>query len=151
MKIIKGKYDFKKDVITGERGEDIVKNFMIQKGYAFIEKNYDYRYDLKMSFKSCIKTYEIKTDIYPINTGNIVVEFECRGKSSGIAVTEADYFTTYFLHFNEIWNIETHKLKCMIDYLKPKIFNLAGDKGSMTKLYSFKKTEVAEFFKIHNL
>lgn len=39
------------------------------------------------------KTIEVKSerDIW-IDTGNIAIEFESRGKKSGIAVTEADYW-----------------------------------------------------------
>lgn len=148
---IKGEYDFKKDISKGEKGEDIVKNYLTNLGFNFLNKNSDYRYDLKMSFWGKEITYEVKTDIYPRDTGNIVIEFESRGKPSGISVTEADYFVTYFFHFGEIWSISTEKLKLMIWYLKPKVFEMAGDLGSNTKLYSFKKSQVSKFFKIHRI
>lgn len=151
MDKIKGEYDFKKDIILGEDGEEIVKNYLINLGFGFLNKNYDCKYDLKMLYKDKQITYEIKTDVYPKDTGNIVVEFESRNKLSGISITEADYFVTYFLHFGEIWNISTKKLKLMINHLNPRIFVGAGDTGSNTKLYSFKKYEVQKFFKIHKI
>lgn len=156
MEIIKGKYNFKKDVITGEKGEDIIINYLVSMGFIFINKNKDNKYDFKMLYiypdgHTKEITYELKTDVYPIDTGNLVIEFETRGKPSGISVTEADYFITYFPHFGEIWNIKTNKLKHLIKNLNPKIFSGAGDKNSNTKLYRFKKVEVARFFKIHNL
>jgi len=151
MDRIRGEYDFKKDCVKGEGGEDIVKNYLIDFGFVFLNNNRDYRYDLKMSYQNRTVTYEVKTDIYPRDTGNIVIEFESGGKPSGIAVTEAEYFVTYFLHFGEIWNISTQKLRLMIQYLNPHVFEMAGDSGSNTKLYSFKKHEVANFFKIHKI
>lgn len=147
----KGEYNFKKDCIKGETGEIIIKDFLTNIGFEFLKKNYDYRYDLKMSYQNRIIKYEIKTDIYQRDTGNIIIEFESRGKKSGISVTEADYFVTYFFHHGEIWNISTDKLKLMINYLKPKTFEMAGDLGSNTKLYKFKKKDVKQFFKIHKI
>ncbi len=153
MDIIKGQYNFKKDICTGTIGEDEIINYMKNLGYDFIEKNHDYKYDLKMLYNKTNKiyTYEIKTDVYPKDTGNIVIEFESRNKPSGIAATEADYFVTYFKHFGEIWNISTNKLKLMIFYLNPIIYENSGDLGSNTKLYCFKKKEVSEYFKIHKI
>ena len=148
---MQGEYNFKKDVLKGEDGEDIIKDYLINYGFEFLSKNKDYRYDLKMLYKDKEITYEVKTDIYPRDTGNIVIEFESRGKPSGISVTEADYFITYFLHFGEIWNIESSKLRLLIEYTKPKIFEMAGDIGSNTKLYRFKKNDVRHFFKIHKI
>ena len=146
---MRGQYSFSKDIQLGEFGESVVRDYMIFKKYQFIEKLTNYKYDLKMLYNNIAYTYEVKTDVYPVDTGNIVIEFECRDKPSGIAVTEADYFVTYFLHFGEIWNIRTDKLRYMINYFKPRIFEKAGDAGSNTRLYGFRKKEVEKFFKIH--
>jgi hypothetical protein len=97
------------------------------------------------------KTFELKTDIYPKDTGNLVIEFESWGEPSGISVTQADYFITYFPHFGEIWNIRTETLKKLIHYLSPKILEFAGDVGSNTKLYKLKKSRVRKFFRVHKI
>lgn len=151
MGILKGNYNFNKDISIGERGEDIVIKHLIKLGFKFLHKNKDYRYDYKMLFNNKTISYEQKTDVYPKNTGNIVIEFECRGKPSGISVTEADYFVTYFAHFGEVWNIRSNDLRKLINYLKPHVFNMAGDKGSNTKLYSLKKERVRKFFRVHKI
>lgn len=152
MEILQGKYDFRKDVITGERGQDIIIEYLNKTfGYKLLNKNFDEKYDFKMNCIGREKTFELKTDIYPRDTGNLVIEFECRGKPSGISVTKADYFVTYFPHFGEIWNIRTSDLKKLIDYLKPEIFEGAGDIGSNTRLYKLKKTRVRKFFRVHNI
>ena len=38
------------------------------------------------------KKIEVKTDFLAQETGNIALEYESRGKPSGISVTEADYY-----------------------------------------------------------
>lgn len=149
-----GTYTFTTDIKTGQQGEAFIRTKLESLGYKFIEERKDNLYDLKMSYqvgsgKTITKTYEIKTDVYPKDTGNLVVEFECRGKNSGINVTQADYFVTYFPHQGEIWNIETDKLKKLIEEKKPHVFSKSGDKDSNTKLYRLVKEDVRKYFKIH--
>ena len=60
------------------------------------------------------KKIEVKTDFRVSETGNIVIEFESRGKPSGIATTEADYWCIIFggAHsFKQMVLIETERLK----------------------------------------
>jgi len=130
MNFIKGNYNFKQDILQGEKGEEIIKNILVNMGFVFIKYNKDNKFDLLMKYNNKPVTYEIKTDIYPKNTGNLVVEFECRGKPSGIAITEADYFVTYFPHLNEIWNIKTNILRELIKQYNPKISENSGDEGT---------------------
>jgi hypothetical protein len=146
-----GKYNFKEDITFGEKGQLIIREFLEDKNFKFIGECFDYRYDLKMSYQNKEYTYEIKTDIYPRDTGNIVIEFESRGKPSGISVTEADYFVTYFYHFGEIWNIKTSNLKKILKELKPQIKENCGDPGSNTKVYVLKKKDYRKFFTIHSI
>lgn len=146
-----GKYNFREDITFGEKGQQIIREFLEKRGFEFIEECTDCRYDLKMSYKSKGYSYEIKTDIYPRDTGNIVVEFESRGKPSGISVTEADYFVNYFYHFGEIWNIKTSDLRNIIKELKPPVKENCGDPGSNTKVYILKKERFRKYFKVHNI
>lgn len=66
-----------------------------------MEHNSNFRYDLKRGqeaeewFAGLLTggdTIECKRDFKAHKTGNVYVEFECRGKPSGIATTEADYW-----------------------------------------------------------
>jgi len=151
MGILQGKYNFNKDIDVGERGEDIMIGHLKTLGFKFLNKNNDYRYDYKMQYGFKTITYEQKTDVYPRDTGNLVIEFECRGKPSGIAVTDADYFVIFFPHFGEVWNIRTPDLINLINYIKPFEFTGAGDKGSNTKLYRLEKSRVRKFFRVYNI
>ena len=83
-----------------------------------MEFNSDFRHDLKLAqetenaFAEILgpnTTIEIKDDLQASQTGNIFIEFESRGKPSGIATTEADYWA---IHIDGIWiTLRTDKLK----------------------------------------
>lgn len=151
---IKGEYDFKKDLSKGEDGEEVVIKYMQGLGYEFKNRCNDNRYDFCMSYQGEVHSYELKTDMYctPANdTGNLVVEIECRGKASGIGVTQAKYFATYFPHLGEIWNIRTEELKKLIQYFKVPLKEGKGDPGSNTKFYLIKKDTYKQYFKIHKI
>ncbi len=74
--------------------------------------NSDFKFDLKIGqlkeqeigaiFNN--KKIEVKTDFMAHETGNIALEYESRGKPSGIAITEADYYA-YCLPFANFQNI----------------------------------------------
>lgn len=63
-------------------------------------RNTDFRYDLKLGEMKeaeladifTNKKIEVKTDLFYQKSGNIYVEFESRGKVSGIATSEADFY-----------------------------------------------------------
>ena len=149
---ISGNYDFNKDIKIGEQGEDFIKNYLIKNfGFKFIKKKHTQDYDLLMEYNNREVTYEVKTDIYPEDTGNLVVEFECRKKPSGINVTKADYFVTYFPKFNEIWNIKSDTLKQLIKEHRFKKTSGSGDDKSETKLYLIPKEKYKEHFKVYKV
>tara|TARA_R110002012_G_scaffold588_6_gene2729 strand:+ start:758 stop:1123 length:366 start_codon:yes stop_codon:yes gene_type:complete len=56
------------------------------------------------------KTIEVKTDLQAAETGSVFVEYESRGKPSGIAKSKADYYCFVIGHGSFIL-IETDKLK----------------------------------------
>lgn len=69
-----------------------------------MDYNGDFRYDLKVGHKgerylaAVLEraTIEVKADSWIARTKNVAVEFESRGKPSGIATTEADYWCFIF-------------------------------------------------------
>ena len=130
--------NFKQDLVLGNDGEDVIKKFLETKGAKYLNSNNDNKYDLKMLVKNKTKTYEIKTDVVcspKKDTGNLFVEFQCRNKPSGIEVTEADWFVTYFKFLGEIWFIKTQDLKTLIAENDFYVIKNAGDAGSKTHGY----------------
>lgn len=141
--------NFRQDLKLGNEGEEIVTNFLKLKGLKYIESNNDNKFDLKMSNNGNEITYEIKTDVKcaPLfDTGNIFIEFESRGKPSGIQVTEAEWFVTYFKYLNELWFIKSDKLKELIKNNDFPIFKDAGDIGSATHGYLIKRKQFKKYF-----
>jgi hypothetical protein len=146
--------NFKKDLVLGNQGENVIKEFLEQKGCIFIDTNNDNKYDLKMSKNNVEATYEIKTDVLckpERDTGNIFIEFQCRNKPSGIEVSQADWFVTYFKFLNEIWFIKTTKLKQIIEDNNFYVIKNGGDIGSNTHGYLIKREKFKEHFHVHKI
>ena len=106
-----------------------------------VNYNNDYRYDtlMKLDTGKTIKV-EIKEDFTCKRTGNVGVEYSCRGKDSGITTTEAQLYF-YKVHTPKgIKNIlmTTKNLKRIIS--EEKYFRTVngGDPGSNSLNYLFK-------------
>ena len=146
--------NFNQDLVLGNSGEIVIKEFLETKGCEFINLNDNNQYDLKMKKNNNEITYEIKTDVFvaPIyDTGNIFIEYESRGKNSGISVTKADWFVTYFKYLKEIWFIKSETLKTLIQENEFPIFYDAGDVGSATHGYLIKRKDFKEYFHVYKI
>lgn len=97
--------NFEYDLEFGQEGEDII---------ADIFEN---------------KKIEVKRDNWVGRTGNVAIEYKSRGKPSGIATTQADYWIIMFSREYQdkfMFIIETQRLK----EVTKKYFN----KGSIKKM-----------------
>lgn len=140
-----GNYDFKKDHKIAVKTEALIAKLLMKANpgkIKSIQHNDDNRYDLGILTNSddFIKV-EIKEDFTCQETGNVGVEFECRGRASGISVSQADLYC-YRIHEPNgdicVYMIETKALKRMIkDELYHRIVT-GGDEGSNSKNYLFK-------------
>ena len=146
--------DFRSDLKLGNNGEIIMIDFLTKRGSVLINTNDDNRYDFKMVKDSIETTYEVKTDVTcaPLfDTGNLFIEFESRGKASGICVTQADWFVTYFEYLKEAWFIKTTNLKTLIKKNNFQIFKNAGDVGSNTHGYLIKRKDFKTNFHVFKI
>jgi hypothetical protein len=140
--------NFKKDIKLGEKGEMVVLNDLISSGAKLISNNKDNKFDLLVNYYDRNIKYEVKTDVYVspgYDTGNMFVEYKCRGKDSGITVTEADWFVTYFVHFGEIWYIKTNKLRELINN-NNFISGIGGDIDSKSTGYLIPREKFRKLF-----
>jgi hypothetical protein len=162
-------YNFNVDLNDGEKGEQIIVNFLEKHNFKLQNDNKDNKYDLRMiNNEGKLTTFEIKTDVYcypetfreingrniriPGNdTGNIFIEKECRGKLSGISVTKANWFVTYYPYLNQAWFIKTNKLKKLIDENELYLTENSGDIGSNTKGYLINRELFKNHFKIQKI
>lgn len=133
-----GYYDFTTDLLNAQSKEVELADLLRARGkVAYVSLNNDSRWDLEATMPDGrFVTVEVKNDMLHARTGNLGVEFECRGKKSGINVTMADWWC-FALH-DGFWVIPTHKLRDLID--RKLFFRVAvgGDAGSCTKMYLFK-------------
>lgn len=147
-------YNFRKDLKDGHDGETIIKLFLEQKGWKFLNSNHNNKYDIKMTKDNKEMTYEIKTDVYCTPTqdrGNLFVEFECRGKDSGILVTEADWFVTLFPALREVWFIKPQDLRDLIETESFRQTMFSGDSGSNTRGYLINRKKYREKFHVYTI
>jgi len=147
-------YSFRPDLVLGNEGENIIKEYLISKGLKFVSANNDNKYDLIMDKNGSEVSYEIKTDVLCTpskDTGNMFVEFKCRNKPSGVETSIADWFVTYFKHLGEIWFIKTSDLKTLVNNNHFKIITNGGDKGSNTHGYLINKKLNKEHFKVYEI
>lgn len=89
-----------------------------------MEYNTDFRYDLKRGQKAEkwlgglleAETLEVKRDFIANKTKRVFVEYECRGKPSGITTTEADYWA--FVLNDGVIMISSKRLKGLVELAK---------------------------------
>jgi hypothetical protein len=103
-----------------------------------MEYNNDFKYDLKVGqgaeneFAEILENslVEVKYDLQASVTGNVFVEFESRGKASGIATTEAFWWTFKIAEGTFITiDVEDLKVKCRKVYVE-RGFVKGGDSNT---------------------
>jgi hypothetical protein len=159
-------YDFREDIKDGEKGEKYVVKHLESNGAKFLNDNKDNKYDVKMIMPSGkAQTFEIKTDVWCIpdktielngvkipvegrDNGNLFIETKCRGKESGINVTQANWFVTYFPYLKEMWYIKVADLKELCENNDFRLSTNAGDFESGTKGYLIPRDKYKNEFKV---
>jgi len=144
-----GNYNFNKDLIIGEQGERTVAQDLESIGAKLITDNKNNSHDLIVEKDGTQLKYEIKTDIFcfpQFDTGNMFIEFECRGKKSGIEVTTADWFVMYYKYLKEIWYIKTDELKKLINDNQFFETEFSGDQNSNTRGYLIPREKYKKHF-----
>jgi hypothetical protein len=143
-------YNFDKDLKLGNKGEQVIMDDLKSLGATIIGQNNTSAYDFVILYKGKRITYECKTDFYN-DTGNLFVETKCRGKDSGIIVTKADWFVTYFVKNNDIWYIKVDDLRELIESVPHKKTSESGDKNSHTEGYLIDKNKYKKNFIIRRV
>ena len=116
-------YNFDKDLKDGKKGEQVIRFFVESTlGQRYIKDNDTSAYDLLFEDENIdLITYEVKTDLWEIDwdkggSGNMAIEYKCRGKPSGIRKTKATYFAYYIpnIQDKQLWIIKVEDLKKLI-------------------------------------
>jgi len=137
-----GEYNFKKDLSTANKTEKEIATFLEKKyNVEVLEFNDTSDYDLLVKKEDgSLVTFEVKEDFLCGETGNAVVEFECRGKPSGISVTKADYYI-YKMHTRKGIRYIFHKTSDIVKMINNKKYRTivnGGDENSDSMNYLFR-------------
>ena len=144
---------FKKDLIIGNEGEWNIANFF--KGYGFknIKYNNDYRWDICITNPSNNKVsyFEVKTDVYKRDTGNMAVEIRYRGNPSGISHTEAEFFVYYYKDSGDMYVIKCSELRDLIKQNIEKLKVVMGGDDNQSELVLISRDDYCSYFqKFHH-
>ena len=146
-------YDFDLDLPIARKTEKQVAQFLVDNaGMTFLGECDTNAYDLEMQLSNGrVITIEVKEDFSCQRTGNVGLEYECRGKPSGISVSKADAYL-YKIHQPDgkkgLYVIGTKELKQMVE--RQEYFRIVngGDPGSNSMNYLFKLGVIKENFKL---
>lgn len=84
---------FNRDLKFGQAGEELVIQSFESHGWTAVERTNHARYDFEMHHEDGrMMLVEVKREPSALRWGNVYVEFECRGKPSGISISEADVY-----------------------------------------------------------
>lgn len=134
-----GNYDFSKDleqaqVVEKEALEKIKLRFP---GIADLVIKSIAEWDIKGQLNGEPITFEVKNELKVTETGNVAIEFQCRGKNSGIDITQAIHWVEKIR--GEFFIIQTEELRKRISRGEYDIIKIGGDAGSNTKFYLVKE------------
>jgi len=138
---------FKSDLKLGEEYQQKYLSLIDYDSYEMATGNFK-AYDIKITQHPHTKTCEVKADRMTARTGNVVIEFECSGKPSGITSTEADYWVYFIVGTNEYIKIDTPVLRQLIADNKWTRKVKGGD-GWRSNMYLFPKETFQEFIETY--
>lgn len=135
-------YNFRKDLPIAKETEVEVSK-VLEKLYnaEILDFEDTNKYDILTKIKDKEVTFEVKEDFMCWRTGNVAVEYECRGKPSGIETTESDFYIYKINYPENKVKYVMHKTDIIRDMIKKKnYFRIVngGDKGSNSMNYLFK-------------
>ncbi len=138
-----GNYNFEQDLKVAQKTEQEIGRLIekwLGEENVLVEFGKTKAYDIRFAYEDKVYTVEIKEDFMCKKTGNVCVEYESRGKPSGINATKAQL---YFYKIHEpdgsvnVYGAKTNTIRQMIkDSLYTRTVS-GGDAGSNTKSYLF--------------
>ena len=108
---------FKDDLKFGNEYEKKLISIVDNDKYKIMDGNYPF-YDIEMIKDNKTIKYEVKADRYTYRTNNIVIEYECKNKPSGINISTSDFYAYFVINPNnndDLYIIPTDDIK---EYIK---------------------------------
>jgi len=144
---------FKQQLANGNKYEIKALEYLEYDSYLQ-KKGYFPYYDLELyqnlPNKTIMTKIEVKSDRKASRTGNLCIEYENRGRPSGINNTKADYWVYFIVHkeSEECYKIPTKELK---EICKTSFKTKGGDFGA-SRMYLINKNKLSKYliFKKNN-
>lgn len=146
-------YNFSQDWKVARQTEKEVARWLEKnRGMTLLDECDNNEYDIRMRTPGGISVkIEVKEDFTCEKTGNIGLEYECRGRPSGIAVTHASMYI-YKVHRPDgkkgLYAVPVDVLKGMVDNKQYHRIVSGGDPGSNSMNYLFKLEEIEKNFSL---
>lgn len=85
---------FHRDLAFGQAGEELVIESFSRNGWKVEHRERTARYDFEMTHErdGDFLLVEVKTEPSALRWGNVFLEYECRGKPSGILASDSDVY-----------------------------------------------------------
>lgn len=136
---------FEADLKLGKVYEKIALKFFDYNRYKQSKGN-NKKYDLKLytndeNERSKIIKVEVKCDRKAYKTNNIVIEYECNNKPSGINATKSDYYIYFILGTDIVYKIDISSLK----FLCLSCRTVCGGDGMRSKMYILPMTRLKNY------
>ena len=144
---------FKQQLANGNKYEIKALEYLEYDSYLQ-KKGYFPYYDLELyqnlSNKTIMTKIEVKSDRKASRTGNLCIEYENRGRPSGINNTKADYWVYFIVHkeSEECYKIPTEELKKICQ----TSFRTRGGDFGASRMYLINKNKLSKYliFKKNN-
>ena len=133
-------YNFNEDLPVAVETEKDVAQILAKIYEARILKfEHSNKYDILARIKGNDYTFEVKEDFMTCKTGNVALEFECRGKPSGIQTSQADFYV-YKIHGKNGIHYYLFKKENLLKMISNEVSRIVngGDEGSNSMNYLFK-------------
>lgn len=134
-------------MIDGAKAEKRVAELFLTKckQIVAVDYNHDYKYDLCFTLNDNHSiTVEVKNDFLLHRTGNFAIETSCRGKPSGINVTQADFFVIYTNYPEHAYTFKTTYLRELSQDKKYHTV-IGGDNGNTTTMVLIPKCLISSY------
>jgi hypothetical protein len=138
---------FKEDLEVGKKWENVVCMYLFFNfKFKWLKPSNIKEFDIYGEHEDGrLISFEVKTDLYE-DTGNMAIETSFKGKPSGIMATTSDYFVYLYPKLNQMYMIESIKLKELVNDGNHKIV-MGGDRND-SELHLLPRSKYADNFKL---
>lgn len=139
-----GNYNFTKDLKESQKSVNQVMDFLKEIGCSNIEGNNDGKYDISyINRMGDIRTAEVKNDLQWHITGNVAIEYESRGKASGISTSKAD---CWYYVLDKIYHCSTGDLRVYLIEHWDRFRRVKGGDDNTSKLALLRMDDFLDIF-----